>query len=105
MTTATQEAQSFKLTPAPGRVIVQEDAFRYEGRIVIPEKAQRRPTVGKIIAVADDITEWSVGEKVVYGLYSGTVINFKGQPAFRILGRDEILATVIGNPELEGVGT
>jgi co-chaperonin GroES (HSP10) len=105
MNTATQEQRSFNLIPAPGRIIVQEDAFRYEGRIVIPEKAQRRPTVGKIIAVAPDITEWAVGEKIVYGLYSGTVINFKNQPAFRILGRDEILATVTGDPELEGVGT
>jgi co-chaperonin GroES (HSP10) len=96
--------KSFKLTPSPGRIIVQEDAFRYEGRILIPEKAQRRPTVGKIIAIASDITEWEIGEKIVYGLYSGTVINFKGQPAFRILNRDEILATVTGNPELEGVG-
>jgi len=105
VTTATQEQKSFKLTPSSGRVIVQEDAFRYEGKIIIPEKAQRRPTVGAIIAVASDITEWEIGEKIVYGLYSGTVINFKGQPAYRILGRDEILATVTGNPELEGVGT
>lgn len=96
---------SFKLIPAPGRIIVQEDNFRYEGKIIIPEKAQRRPTVGKIIAIAPDVTEWEEGQKIVYGLYSGTVINFKGQPAFRVLGRDEVLATVTGNPELEGVGT
>lgn len=96
--------RSFKLVPAPGRLIVQEDEFSYQGKIIIPEKAQRRPTVGKVIAVAPDIPEWQVGDKLVYGLYSGVVINFKGQPAFRILGRDEVLATVEGSPELEGVG-
>jgi co-chaperonin GroES (HSP10) len=115
-----QKQLSFKLEPAPGRVIVQEDDFRYEGKIIIPEKAQRRPTVGRVIAIASDVGEviddpdtglrtflprWLVGDKLVYGLYSGTVINFKGQPAFRILGQDEVLARVTGNPELEGVGS
>jgi co-chaperonin GroES (HSP10) len=99
------EGHNFKLIPSLGRVIVQEDDFNYAGRIIIPDKAQRRPTVGKIIAIASDIVEWELGQKIVYGLYSGTVINFKGAPAFRILGRDEILAIVTGNPVLEGVGT
>ena len=104
MIEAAKKALSFRLIPSPGRIVVQEDEFSYQGKIIIPEKAQRRPTVGEVIAVASDITEWQIGDKLVYGLYSGTVINFKGQPAFRILGRDEILAVVEGNPQLEGVG-
>ncbi len=97
--------QGFKLVPSPGRIIVQEDEFAYGGKIIIPEKLQRRPTVGRIIATAPDISEWNVGDKIVFGLYSGVVINFKNQPAFRILNRDEVLATVVGDAELEGVGT
>ncbi len=99
---------AFFMRPTPGRIIVLEDSFNYGGRILIPEQAQRRPTTGRIVAVGIDISnpDLIVDAKVVYGLYSGTVINFKGQPNFRILGQDEVLAIVDDlNLELQGVGT
>lgn len=105
----TQEAKTaFFMRPTPGRIIVVEDSFNYRGRIVIPEQAQRRPTTGKIVAVGVDVSnpDLVVDAKVVYGLYSGTVINFKEQPAFRILGQDEVLAVIDDvSLVLEGVGT
>lgn len=102
------EGVAFFMRPTPGRIIVEEDSFNYGGRIVIPDNAKRRPTTGKIVAVGEEILnpDLTVGTKVVYGMYSGTVISFKGQPAFRVLGQDEVLAIVYdANLELEGVGT
>lgn len=99
------EKTSFTLFPTPGRVIVQEDEFNYSGKIIVPEAAKRRPTTGVVIAVGDGVEVCKTGDKLVYGLYSGTVINFKGQPAFRILGQDEVLAIIQGEAELQGVGT
>ena len=68
---------------------------------------QRRPTTGKVIAIGPGV-EWEalvIGARVVYGLYSGTVINFKNNPAFRILQEGEVLSVVKGKKEeLEGVG-
>ena len=96
-----------KLIPSPGRVIVEEDRFHYGGKIIIPDATQRRPTTGKVIAIGPGV-EWeslAIGVRVVYGLYSGTVINFKNNPAFRILQEGEILSVVQGDKEeLEGVG-
>jgi chaperonin GroES len=98
---------AFFLDPTPGRIIVVEDQFQAQGRIIVPDTLKRRPTTGKILAVGDGVYDMlKVGERVVYGLYSGTVINFKGQPAFRILGQDEVLSIVRGaDLILEGVGT
>ena len=96
---------SFRLLPKPGRVLVLEDEFNYQGNIIIPDKAKRRPTTGKIIAIGEGVTSCEIGEKIVYGLYSGTVVNFKGQPTYRVLGPEEILLSVEGEAELEGVGT
>lgn len=108
MTVKAKDQKVFFMRPTPGRIVVQEDAFNYQGRIAIPDAAKRRPTTGKILAIGEGVLniDLAVGNKVVYGLYSGTVINFKDQPAFRILGQDEILA-VIDDKDLvlEGVGT
>jgi len=120
--------------PTSVRIVVQEDDFSYRGTIVIPEKVQRRPTTGKVVAIGEkvgttvyyteieevkngNLTElqaveksrfeptFKLGDHVVYGLYSGTVINFKGQPALRILSEEEVLGWVLTDAELEGVGT
>lgn len=98
---------AFYLEPTPGRIVVQEDQFVERSRIITPDSAKRRPTTGKILAVGDNVYDMlKIGERVVYGLYSGTVINFKDQPAFRILGQDEVLSVVRGaDLVLEGVGT
>lgn len=96
----------FFLVPTPGRIVVQEDSYKEQGRIIVPDTLKRRPTTGKILAVGDNVYDMlTVGTRVVYGLYSGTVINFKDQPAFRILGQDEVLSVVEGaDLILEGVG-
>ena len=97
---------AFFLVPTPGRIVVQEDIFQERSRIITPDTAKRRPTTGKILAVGEGVYSMlTVGARVIYGLYSGTVISFKDQPAFRILGQDEVLS-VIENADLilEGVG-
>jgi co-chaperonin GroES (HSP10) len=107
------------LRPTSTRIIVKEDPFKYGGRIIVPDNVQRRPTTGVIIAVGEAVGKWvgeeggasefiptfHVGERVVYGLYSGTVINFKNSPALRCLTEDEVLGWVLTDEELEGVGT
>ena len=106
--TKTKEAPdvAFFLVPTPGRIVVQEDVFQERGRIITPETAKRRPTTGKVLAVGENVYPMiKIGIRVIYGLYSGTVISFKDQPAFRILGQDEVLS-VVENADLilEGVG-
>lgn len=97
--------------PTPGRILVQGDAAAGKiGRIIMPQKVQRAPTTGIILEVGEGVVGYHEGQKIAYGLYSGTVLTFKGWDPktrinFRILNQDEILATVDkDSPELEGVG-
>ncbi len=90
------------LQPLGDRVIVEEAAERerIEGGIVLPETASERPTQGTVLAIGpgarkDDGTRIEmpvkVGDKVIYGKYSGTEIEVEGKEV-KILGVDEILA-------------
>lgn len=89
------------IKPKRGRVIVELDSFEYKGRLIIPDRAQVPPTTGKVVAVGDGVEGISVGEKVVFGVYSGTLLKFKNRPRMRVLIPDEILAEVVLNAELE----
>ena len=93
--------QTFHLEPLPGSVIVIEDSFKYEGRIIVPYQAQRRPTTGKVIAIGEGVTKVAVDDHVVWPQLSGTLIKFRGHPDYHIFNEDEILAKIIGSAELE----
>lgn len=97
--------------PTAGRILIQGDfALSKVGRIIIPDKVKKAPTTGVILEVGPGVENYQPGQKVVFGLYSGTVLTYKGWDPktrinFRILSVDEILATQDEKaPELEGVG-
>lgn len=94
--------EKVELIPTPSRILVQEDDYKYEGRVVIPDSAKRRPTVGVVKSVGSNITNIAVGDRVVYAQFSGTLIQFRGQPTYRVLVEDEILLKVTGDLYLEG---
>lgn len=94
--------EKVELVPMPSRIIVKEDEFKYEGRVVIPENVKRRPTVGVVEAVGANITNVAVGDRVVYAQFSGTLIQFRGLPAYRVLVEEEVLLKVSGDLYLEG---
>lgn len=115
----TEEIQEVKLKPGQnfvhpsrGRVLIQEDvALNAVGRIIIPDRVKKRPTTGTILEVGNGVVDYSAGQKIVFGLYSGTVLTYKGWDPktrinFRMLSVEEILGTQDDEaPELEGVGT
>ena len=93
-----------KLKPLEDRVIikaVQEEEKTASG-IVLPDTAKEKPTLGKVVAVGDG--KWDeagtkripvdvkVGDKVVYGKYSGTEYKTKDGDELLILRASEILA-------------
>lgn len=99
--TSRLKKETFHLEPLPGCLIAVEDPFKYEGRIIIPGQAQRRPTTGKVIAIGEGVTKIEVGDHVVWPMLSGTLIKFRGHPDYHIFNEDEILAKIIGEAELE----
>lgn len=102
----------YTLVPRPGRFLIQEDAFSYEGKIIIPDVAKRRASTGTVVAIGKGTeTDIVVGDRVLYPMYSGTGLRLrdpkqpgKDQPPMRTLSADEILCLIEGDVELLEAG-
>ena len=93
-----------KIQPLADRVVVQalEETEQMRGGLYIPDTAKEKPMQGTIIAVgpgklseeneriAPDV---KVGEKVLYGKYSGTEVSVDGED-YLILRESDILAII-----------
>ena len=93
-----------KVKPLADRVVVQplDEDEQMRGGLYIPDTAKEKPSQGKVVAVgpgkiSDDGTrldmDVSVGDKVLYGKYSGTDVTLDGQE-YLILRESDILAIV-----------
>jgi co-chaperonin GroES (HSP10) len=83
-------------------VIVQINDYAYTGRIAIPDSAKRKPTTGVIVALADDITDLEVGERVLFSQYAGYLLKFKDLPLCRVLSYNEVICPLHSDtPDLE----
>jgi co-chaperonin GroES (HSP10) len=73
-------------------IAVVIDSFHYSGKLVIPENAKRQPTKGRVVAVADNIGDIQVGDRILYSQFAGYMLAFEGLPRMRILGYSEVLS-------------
>lgn len=93
-----------KITPLGDRVLlkpVEKDEVRKSG-IIIPDTAKEKPQEGKVVAVGKGKTtdegkvlpmDVKVGDRVLYGKYSGTEIKLDDQDHL-IVNQDDILGIV-----------
>jgi chaperonin GroES len=93
-----------KIRPLHDRVIVHrlEEDEKTKGGIIIPDTAKEKPQEGKVIAVgAGKILEngtkltldVKVGDKILFGKYSGTEIKIEGEE-FLMMREDDILGVI-----------
>jgi chaperonin GroES len=93
-----------KIQPLADRVVVQalEDSEQMRGGLYIPDTAKEKPQQGTIIAVgpgklsdegARIEPDVKVGQRVLYGKYSGTEVTVDGEE-FLILRESDILAVI-----------
>tara|TARA_B100001057_G_scaffold458140_1_gene507097 strand:- start:16987 stop:17253 length:267 start_codon:yes stop_codon:yes gene_type:complete len=87
-----------KLKPLADRVLVKPlEAEEKVGGIYIPDTAKEKPQKGEIIAVGPGDNEnkmtLKVGDKVLYGKYSGTEINFEDND-YLIMKESDVLAII-----------
>ena len=93
-----------KIRPLQDRVIVKRvnEEEKSKGGIIIPDTAKEKPQEGKIVAVGkgkhgDDgkITplDVKVNDRILFGKYSGTEINFDGEEHL-IMREDDLLAVI-----------
>ncbi len=93
-----------KIQPLADRVVVQalEETEQMRGGLYIPDTAKEKPQQGTIIAVgpgklSDEGTriepDVKVGQRVLYGKYSGTEVSVDGEE-YLILRESDILAVI-----------
>lgn len=88
-----------KLRPIEDRVVVKIETATTEktiGGIIIPDTAKEKPQIAEVIAVGTDedlVNCIKVGDKVLYGKYSGTEVELDGEKLL-ILSKSDILAIV-----------
>lgn len=72
-------------------IILAIDNFHYSGKLIIPEVAKRKPTKGRVIAIADNIKDIKVGDRLLYSQFAGYALIFEGIPPMRVIGYEEVL--------------
>ena len=99
-----KEVRSMKVQPLGDRVLVKpmEAEEKTKGGIVLPDTAKEKPQQGEVTAVGQGKVlengevrplDVKVGDKVLYGKYSGTEITIEGEE-YLIIREDDILAIV-----------
>ena len=93
------------IQPLADRVVVKplEAETKTRGGIVLPDTAKEKPQEGKVVAVGKgkvlengtlQAPEVKVGDKVLYGKYSGNEITTKEGEELLIMREEDILAIV-----------
>jgi len=89
-------AKKVNFVPQGDRVLVEPAAAeeKTSGGIIIPDSAQEKPQKGVIVAVGpgkkkDEPITVKVGDKILYGKYSGTEISIDGKE-YLIMKQDDI---------------
>jgi chaperonin GroES len=100
---ATKSATATKIRPLADRVVVKalEDTETMRGGLYIPDTAKEKPQQGEILAVGPGRYEdgklvpmsVKVGDKVLYGKYSGTEVTIDGEQLL-ILRESDVLAVI-----------
>ena len=98
---ATKSAHAVKVNPLADRVVVRpiEEAESMRGGLYIPDTAKEKPQEGEIVAAGPGRyekdkrvpMEVKVGDKVLYGKYSGTEVTLGGEQ-YLILRESDVLA-------------
>jgi chaperonin GroES len=100
---ATKNALAVKIGPLADRVVVRslEDAEQTRGGLFIPDTAKEKPQQGEIVAIGPGRfdegkrvpMDVKVGDKVLYGKYSGTEVTIDGEQLL-ILRESDVLAVI-----------
>jgi len=100
---ATKSATGTKVNPLADRVVIKalEESEQMRGGLYIPDTAKEKPQQGEVIAVGPGRYDdgklvpmgVKVGDKVLYGKYSGTEVTIDGDQLL-ILRESDVLAVI-----------
>lgn len=87
------------LTPLADRVIIKPAPAETKtiGGIIIPDTAKEKPLQGEVLAVGqgtkDEAMILKAGDRVLYGKYAGTEVEFDGEKLL-IMRQSDVLAII-----------
>ena len=95
-----------KIRPLHDRVVVQriEEEGTSAGGIIIPDTAAEKPMTGKILSIGNGKVQDAgklralavkVGDKVLFGKYSGTEVKVEGEDIL-VMREDDIMGVIEG---------
>jgi chaperonin GroES len=100
---ATATKGKLKVNPLADRVVIRplEEAEQMRGGLYIPDTAKEKPQQGEIVAVGPGRFEKSdrvpmelkVGQRVLYGKYSGTEVTIEDEE-YLIIKESDVLAVI-----------
>ena len=86
-----------KIKPIGDRILIKMEGVEEKtaGGILIPQTAQEKTQIGKVIAIGDDKDAIKVktGQKVMYDKYAGTTVKVEGEEQL-IIKMSDILAVI-----------
>ncbi len=93
-----------KVRPLHDRILIKrvEEEQKTSGGIIIPDTAKEKPQEGRVVAVGNGkVTEEgklipldvSVGDRILFGKYSGSEITLDGEEHL-IIRQDDVLAVL-----------
>ncbi len=98
MSAGTKSKPKIKIKPLEDRVVIMpsDEAETMRGGLYIPDTAKEKPTQGEVLAVGPGRIEkgarvtmdLAVGDKVIYGKYSGTPFTIDGDEVIIIKASD-----------------
>jgi len=94
-----------KIKPLGDRILVKvlEAQEKTKGGIVLPDTAKEKPQEAEVVAVGQGKTletgkvqllEVKVGDKILFGKYSGTEVSTKDGQEYLILKEEDVLAII-----------
>jgi chaperonin GroES len=103
MATATKAKPKIKIQPLEDRVVIlpDDETETMRGGLYIPDTAKEKPTQGEVIAAGPGRVEkgarvpmdLKVGDRVIYGKYSGTPFTTEGEEVI-IIKASDVLAKI-----------
>lgn len=86
---------SVPIQPLADYVVAQaeEASTKTASGLYLPDNAQEKPKIAKILAVGKDVKQVKVGERIIYKGYSTTDVKV-GNEEFILVKEEDVLATV-----------